>query len=120
MLVRFAHWKQGLLLRRCLLLVMGLSASQMTMQMTGYINEGERRPSCEEPVRGFWSKCMLEDIGLLAETHALHGRVSGPGMRKILERAWMVFGDWRSQYGLVSDRAQTRAGCSQRPSGDEH
>ena len=41
--------------------------------------------------RKFWSS----DVALLAETDALHGTLSGPATRCLMERAVAVFGDTR-------------------------
>ena len=98
-LARFAYWKQGRaakgLLRRYLLLTTGLSESQLTRLIARYLQEGVVEDRRRGPRRGFRRKYTLADVLLLAETDALHGTLSGPATRKILERAWKVFGDGR-------------------------
>ncbi len=96
---RFAYWKrrraeQGLL-RRYLQLTTGLSESQLTRLVGRYLREGELQDRRRGPAEGFRRKYRLQDILLLAETDALHGTLSGPATRKLLERAWKVFGDCR-------------------------
>jgi hypothetical protein len=39
----------------------------------------------------------VADIGLLAQTDTLHGILSGPATKKLMERAYGVFGDIRYQ-----------------------
>ena len=94
-LARFAYWKQGRkaqgLLRRYPLLVPGLSESQLTRLVARYLAEGV----VEDRRRGFRRTYPPEDIALLAETDGLHGTLSGPATRQILERAFKVFGDPR-------------------------
>ena len=94
-LSRFAYWKQGRaakgLLRRYLLLTTGLSESQLTRRIARYLQEGE----LEDRRRGFRCRCTAADIALLAETDELHATLSGPATRKLLQRAFEVFGDAR-------------------------
>ena len=98
-LARFAYWKQGRaakgLLRRYLLLTTGLSESQLTRLIARCLKEGGLEDRRRGPARGFRRKRTLEDVLLLAETDELHGRLSGPATRKILERAFEVFQDAR-------------------------
>ena len=82
-------------MRRCLLLTRGLPESQLTRLISRYLKEGVAEDRRRGPRRGFRRKCTPDDIGPPAETDALHGTLSGPATRKILERAWKVFGDAR-------------------------
>nr|VFK63825.1 MAG: hypothetical protein BECKTC1821F_GA0114240_11075 [Candidatus Kentron sp. TC] len=43
--------------------------------------------------KGFERKYTDEDIRLLASTDETHGNLSGPGIKKICERAWKIFED---------------------------
>ncbi len=81
--------------RRYLQLTTGLSESQLTRLVGRYLREGELQDRRRGPARGFRRKYRLSDILLLAETDELHGTLSGPATRKLLERAWKVFGDSR-------------------------
>lgn len=47
------------------------------------------------PETGFARKLTAGDIALLAETAALHGTLSGPATRCLMQRAVAVFGDAR-------------------------
>ena len=47
------------------------------------------------PAQGFARKFLPTDIALLAETDALHGGLSGPATRCLMQRAVEVFGDTR-------------------------
>ena len=46
---------------------------------------------------GFTQRFKEEDIALLAETDALHGTLSGPATKKLMQRALTLFGDTRYQ-----------------------
>ena len=96
---RFSYWQRSRaekgLLRRYLQLTTGLSESQLTRLVGRYLREGELQDRRRGPARGFRRKYRLSDILLLAETDELHGTLSGPATRKLLERAWKVFGDSR-------------------------
>jgi len=47
------------------------------------------------PIQGFARKFTAADVALLAETDALHGTLSGPATKMLLQRAVRVFGDAR-------------------------
>ena len=47
------------------------------------------------PEQGFARKFTVADVALLAETDALHGTLSGPATRCLMQRAVAVFGDAR-------------------------
>src|SRR4030065_1309497 len=47
------------------------------------------------PAQGFARKLTAIDVALLAETDALHGTLSGPATRCLMQRAATVFGDTR-------------------------
>ena len=98
-MARCAYWKQGRaakgLLLRYLLLTTGLSESQLTLLIARYLAEGAVEDRRRGPARGFRRVYTRADVVLLAETDALHGKLSGPATRKIMERAWKLFGDAR-------------------------
>ena len=47
------------------------------------------------PRAGFARKFGTADVKLLAQTDALHGTLSGPATKRLLQRAWQLFGDPR-------------------------
>jgi transposase InsO family protein len=47
------------------------------------------------PSHGFARRFSARDVALLAATDALHGTLSGPATKKIMQRAYAVFGDAR-------------------------
>lgn len=47
------------------------------------------------PTKGFARKFLPTDVALLAETDALHGTLSGPATKCLMQRAVAVFGDVR-------------------------
>lgn len=47
------------------------------------------------PVHGFARKFTAEDLALLAETDRVHGTPSGPPTKRLVQRAFEVFGDVR-------------------------
>src|SRR5690606_18164487 len=47
------------------------------------------------PVKGFAREYRDEDVALLAATDALHGTLSGPATKMIMQRAYQRFGDRR-------------------------
>jgi len=47
------------------------------------------------PRMGFARKFGTADVKLLAQTDALHGTLSGPATKRLLQRAWQLFGDPR-------------------------
>ena len=100
-MARFACWKRGRaakgLLRRYLLLTAGLSESQLTRLIARCLAEGAVEDRRRGPARGFRRVHTRADAVLLAETDALHGKLSGPAARKITERAWKVCGDARCE-----------------------
>lgn len=47
------------------------------------------------PLDGFARKFTPTDVALLAETDALHGTLSGPATKYLMQRAFEVFGEVR-------------------------
>jgi len=78
--------------RRFLAKVTGLSRAQTTrliqrwMQTRRIERKPARRPS-------FQRRYTAADVASLAEVDAAHGDLSGPAVRHLCRRAWMVFGD---------------------------
>ena len=96
---RFSYWRLGKadkgLLRCYLLRTTGLSRAQLARLVARYLADGELRDRRRGAARPFRRRYERSDILLLAETDELHGTLSGPVTRKILERAWTVFRDAR-------------------------
>ncbi len=68
-------------------------------QRTRLVKRGAERPPLEKRYRGsrtsFSSLYTLADVLLLAHTDSLHGTLSGPATKKLMERAHRLFGDAR-------------------------
>ena len=75
----------------------GLSRQQVTRLVRQYRKDGKlsKRPLRIAPTNGFTCHYTLADVALLAEMDVLHGTLSGPATKKLMERAHQVFGDIR-------------------------
>ncbi len=75
------------LIRRYLATATGYSKAQVTRLLHAYISKNavHYRPCTSN---GFQSRYTKADIRLLAETNRLHNDLSGPGIKKICERAF--------------------------------
>jgi transposase InsO family protein len=82
------------LLKRYLQRFSGFSRAQLTRLMLKNRVEGSIRPS-RAPRNRFPAKYTAADNDLLAQTDNVHGRLSGPATKKILERQFAVYGDKR-------------------------
>lgn len=77
--------------------ITGYSRQQLT-RLVGRAVRGERLAKrYVAPRAGFARKFTAADVALLAETDALHGTLSGPATRCLMQRALTVFGDPRYQ-----------------------
>ncbi len=83
------------LLRRFLSRATGLSRAQVTRLLRQHRTTGAVTDRRGAPRRPFARRYTRADIGLLAETDALHGTLSGPATRALCARAWRLFGDGR-------------------------
>ena len=83
------------LLRRFLSKATGLSRAQVTRLLRQHRTTGAVTDRRGAPRRPFARRYTRADIGLLAETDALHGTLSGPATRALCARAWRLFGDGR-------------------------
>lgn len=73
----------------------GYSRQQLT-RLVGRVVRGERLTKrYQAPRKGFHRKFTDRDVARLAELDALHGTLSGPATKCLLERAVTVFGDRR-------------------------
>ncbi len=73
----------------------GLSRQQLTRLVRQYHQDGTLSPRHRAPRHAFPRRFTATDVALLAEMDALHGTVSGPATKKLMERACRVFGDAR-------------------------
>lgn len=95
-LKRFKHPLQskanrGLILRY-LQRVTGFSRAQLTRLVAQYLRSGRLVRRYRASTTSFTRKFTPEDIVLLAELDSLHGTLSGPATRVLLERASRLFG----------------------------
>jgi len=82
----------GYLLRTC-----GYSRAQLR-RLLGRAVVGEAlRKRYRAPAKGFTRQYREQDVALLAATDALHGTLSGPATKAIMQRAYQRFGDRRYQ-----------------------
>ena len=86
--------KEGKGLIKCYLLkVTGYSRAQLTRLIRLYQQSGKIQPAKYRRHR-FPQKYSVEDVALLAKTDELHGWLSGPATKKILERENAVYGHY--------------------------
>ena len=73
----------------------GLSRQQVTRLVGQYRKDGKLSKQPCAPKRGFTCRYTVADVALLAEMNVLHSTLSGPATKKLMERAYHVFGDPR-------------------------
>ena len=73
----------------------GLSRQQVTRLVGQYRKDGKLTKQPSKPKQGFAYCYTAGDVALLAETDVLHSTLSGPATKKLMERAYQVFGDPR-------------------------
>lgn len=73
----------------------GLSRQQVTRLVRQYRRDGKLLKQSCAPKQGFTYRYTAADVLLLAEIDVLHGTLSGPATKKLMERALLVFGDAR-------------------------
>jgi len=98
-LKRFGYARHGRadkgVLLRYLERMTGLSRQQVTRLVKQYRKDGKLVARQGAPRHGFTHRYTVMDVALLAEMDALHGTLSGPATKKLMERALIVFGDAR-------------------------
>lgn len=73
----------------------GYSRQQLT-RLVGRAAKGERlRKAYRAPAKVFERRYTAADVALLAHTDVLHGTLSGPATRHLMNRALNVYGDQR-------------------------
>lgn len=75
--------------------ITGLSRQQVTRLVRQYRKDGRLTKRQAAPKHGFVRRFTATDVALLAEMDALHSTLSGPATKKLMERAFLVFGDVR-------------------------
>ena len=85
---------KGVLLRYIVRMT-GLSRQQVTRLVRQYRKDGKLSKKPCAPKRGFTYRYTASDVILLAEMDVLHSTLSGPATKKLMERAYQVFGDPR-------------------------
>ena len=83
------------LLRRYLARTTGYSRAQLARLIRQHGWEGRLVQHYAAPKAGFRRRYTAEDVALLAEVDSLHGTLSGPATRVLLERALHRYGDQR-------------------------
>ncbi len=73
----------------------GLSRQQVTRLVGQHRKDGKLSKQPCKPKQGFAYCYTATDVALLAETDVLHSTLSGPATKKLMERAYQVFGDPR-------------------------
>jgi transposase InsO family protein len=73
----------------------GLSRQQVTRLVRQYRQDGTLSSRHGAPRHAFSRRFTATDVALLADMDALHGTVSGPATKKLMERALLIFGDTR-------------------------
>jgi transposase InsO family protein len=75
--------------------VSGYSRQQLT-RLVGRVRSGAPLRKRYRASRSSFARIFTDaDVLLLAHTDTLHGTLSGPATKKIMERAWRLFGDAR-------------------------
>ena len=87
------------LVKSYILKVTGYSRAQLTRLIRLYLQSGKVQPAKFQRHR-FPQKYSEEDVALLAKTDELHGWLSGPATKKILERENEVYG--HSEYASIA------------------
>jgi transposase InsO family protein len=83
------------LLRCYLARTTGYSRAQLTRLIRQHDQYGGLSRRYAAPKAGFRRRYTAEDVALLAEVDSLHGTLSGPTTRALLERALRLYGDQR-------------------------
>jgi transposase InsO family protein len=87
------------LIKSYLLKVTGYSRAQLTRLIRLYQQSGKIQPAKYRRHR-FPQKYNAEDVALLAKTDELHGWLSGPATKKIMERENEVYGHY--EYAIIA------------------
>jgi transposase InsO family protein len=77
--------------------ITGYSRQQLTRLVRRYLDCTTLAKRYRSPAHGFVRKFSPADVTLLAETDVLHGTLSGPATKQLMQRAYAVYGDTRYQ-----------------------
>ena len=77
--------------------VSGYSRQQLTRLVKRGAEPAPLRKRYPASRTSFTTRYTGADVLLLAQTDSLHGTLSGPATKKLMERAWALFGDARYQ-----------------------
>lgn len=91
---RLSRCEKGVILRY-LERITGLSRQQVTRLVRRFRRYGKVTIKRIPPRNGFHRRFNVADVSLLAEMDTLHNTLSGPATKKLMERAWLIFGDAR-------------------------
>lgn len=91
---RLKRGDKGLLLRY-LRQLSGYSRQQLTRLIAQFVETGTIKQHYGAPLAGFARKYSDADVRLLADLDALHGTLSGPATKCLLQRAYAVHDDAR-------------------------
>ena len=91
---RLGRKEKGIVLRYVQQMT-GLSRQQVTRHVQRFRETGTVRLRYRSPSKGFRKVFDSRDVSLLAETDERHGTLSGPATKKLLERAFELYGDSR-------------------------
>ena len=83
--------------------VTGYSRAQVSRLVWRYLQSGKIKPT-EYRRHCFPQNYNAAEVALLAMTDELHGWLSGPAIKKILERAYRVYGDNQSCSPLTASQ----------------
>jgi len=102
-LVRFTYHRLNRaekgVIRHYLEKVSGYSRAQICRLIKHYNQQGRLKKTPQRRHR-FPLRYTLTDVALLAKTDELHGYLSGPATKKIMEREWIVYG--HTDFGTIS------------------
>ena len=73
----------------------GYSRQQLTRLVRRFLDCATLAKRYRSPQRGFARKFTPADVALLAHTDALHGTLSGPATKQLMQRAYALYGDTR-------------------------
>jgi transposase InsO family protein len=73
------------------------SRQQLTRLVRRYLDCSTLAKRYRSPAHGFARKFSPADVALLAETDVLHGTLSGPATKQLMQRAYALYGDTRYQ-----------------------
>lgn len=73
----------------------GYSRQQLTRLVARCLTTGRLAKAYRAPAKGFVRRFTEADVALLAETDSLHGTLSGPATRHLMQRALETYGDAR-------------------------